>query len=72
MMICVPAGMRDRIETRDIRTGICGYGTLKVKKNQKAYVVDKSTCLGIGEHGQSKGSNLEMCDGILHLWIGYM
>ena len=41
------------------------------KKNQKAYVVDKSTCLGIGEHGQSKGSNLEMCDGILHLRIRY-
>ena len=28
-------------------------------------MVDKSTCLGIGEHEQFKGSNLEMCDDIL-------
>jgi len=64
MMMCVPTGMGVRIETRDTRIGICGYGTLK-EKIQKACVVDKSTCLGIGEHGQSKGSNLEMRDGIL-------
>ena len=34
-------------------------------KIQKAYVIDKSTCLGIGEHEQFKGSNLEIRDGIL-------
>ena len=70
MMICVSAGVRDWIETRDTRIGICGYGTLK--EIQKAQVFTKSTCLGIGEYKQSKGSNLEMSDGILHLWIGYM
>ena len=70
MMICVPAEVGDRIKIRDTRTGICGYGILK--EIQKAQVFTKSTCLGIGEHKKSKGSNLEMCDGILYLWIGYM
>jgi len=40
-------------------------------KIQKAYVIDKSTCLGIGEHEQFKGSNLEMRDGILKFRIEY-